>query len=52
MRVNPNMGEDDLLRILIDESLHACFFDLDNESVGDAAGDISKFLTRVGFRLK
>lgn len=49
--INPSLSEEEFLAVAIDETLHACFFDLDNLSVDEASEDISNFLWRVGFRL-
>ncbi len=36
----------------IHEALHACFWELNEWSVAEAAKDISKFLWRLGYREK
>lgn len=52
--IDPDMIEDEeyLLIVLIDEALHACFWDLDNDSVAEASTSIAKFLKKIGFTLK
>ena len=39
-----------LLYALLHESLHACFWDMDEEAVTEAATDISHLLWRLGYR--
>lgn len=39
-----------LLAAEIDEAIHACFPDLDNDVVDEASDSISKFLWRRGYR--
>lgn len=41
-----------LLATLLDESLHACVWDLDNSSVDEISSDIARFLWRSGLRFK
>ena len=48
----PDLSEQELLTYCVHESLHACFWWLDEEFVTDAAADIGRFLWRMGFRLK
>lgn len=48
--INPSISEFDLLRAAIDEGLHACLWDLDNEAVDEMSESISRFLWRMGFR--
>jgi hypothetical protein len=38
------------LEIVLHESLHACFWDLDEEAITETAIDISKFLWKCGYR--
>lgn len=40
----------DLLQTLLDESIHACMWDLDNEAVEEMAIGIGAFLWRNGLR--
>jgi hypothetical protein len=42
----------ELLRVLLDESLHACSSELDNDTVHIYATDISNFLWKCGFRYR
>ena len=44
----PTLSLPDFLDTAIHESLHACFPDLDETSVGEAAGSIASLLTRAG----
>lgn len=50
--IDPKMNEKDFLRICIDETIHANFWCLDNDEVGIASASISKFLWKLGFRLR
>lgn len=38
------------MEVFIHEALHACIWDLDEETVYSTAEDISKFLWRLGYR--
>lgn len=49
--INPNLSERRLLKVLIDESIHACCWDLDNDSVGQYSDAITSLLWKVGYRL-
>jgi hypothetical protein len=51
MAIDPNLCEETLLKVAIDEAIHATFWDLDNDAVDEAATDIASFLRRVGFGL-
>ena len=42
-------GEEEL-EIFIHEMLHACYWDMDEEAITDAAQSISKALWRMGYR--
>ncbi len=49
--VSDNIESDkELLRVLVDEGLHACDERLDNDVVDAYATDISSFLWRCGYR--
>lgn len=50
--IGPNLDERDLLETAVHESIHACFFNLDEQSVETAARDTAKLLWRMGWRLK
>ena len=39
-----------LLKLAIDEGIHACVWDFDNSSVDEMADSISRFVYRIGFR--
>ncbi|MBI1176362.1 hypothetical protein GC207_02865 [bacterium] len=52
IEVDPNLSERDLLRALLDEGIHACFWDLDNDRVAEASRSLAYLLWRVGYRLK
>lgn len=38
------------LDVLIHESLHACFWDMDEEAITESATDIANFLWKLGWR--
>lgn len=40
------------LRVIIDESIHACDFSIANPKVAKMSADIAKFLWRIGYRIK
>jgi hypothetical protein len=46
----PKLKDHNLLITLLDESIHACAWDLDNDSVGEISSDIGRFLWRNGLR--
>lgn len=48
----PRLKDLNLLTTLLDESIHACAWDLDNDSVDEISGDIARFLWRNGLRFK
>jgi len=50
LRVNKNLGDKKFMIVSLDESVHACQFDLDNEVVGEIANSIGNFLWKLGFR--
>lgn len=39
-----------LLEVLIHEQLHACFWNIDEEDISQAANDIARNLTKLGWR--
>lgn len=41
-----------LLEILIHEPLHACFWDMDEAAITEAAKDIARFLKQMGVRVE
>jgi hypothetical protein len=52
IEIDPKLSGIERLRIMIDESIHATFWDLDNDSVAGAAFDIARFLWRSGLRFR
>lgn len=48
--LDPRVRGKDELRVLIDESLHATCWDLDNESVAEISRDIASLLWRLNYR--
>lgn len=51
MFIAPNLSELELLETALHEPLHACYPDLDEDSVDVGAADMARFLWRMGFRL-
>lgn len=51
IRIDPDQDGRRLMQTLVDESLHACNFDLCNVAVDEMAESISKLLWRCGYRL-
>ncbi len=49
--INPNQSGEKLLATLLDEAIHACMFDIDNDVVDEISDDIARFLWRAGYRL-
>jgi len=49
--LDKDLKEDALLETAIHEALHACLWDLDEETVEDVGRDIARFLRRLNFRL-
>jgi hypothetical protein len=48
--IDPKVTGITLLKVAIDEGLHACLGDLDNTAVDEMSESISRFLWRLGFR--
>lgn len=51
MTIDPNIGELELLKTAIDESIHACIWPLDNDFVDKMSDSIGDLLWKMGFRL-
>lgn len=51
IEIDPRQEEKEILRVAIDEGLHACHWDIDNDSVDETSTCLSDFLWRIGFRL-
>lgn len=51
IEIHPDLKGKEKLRILIDESIHACLWDIDNDSVGETSSSISEFLWECGVRV-
>ena len=47
IHIRPNLDVKQLVETVVDESLHACFWSLDNEEVDEAATDIVRLLFRM-----
>ena len=50
--IKTNLTEKQLLATALDEGLHACIWDLDNEAVDEISDSLASLLWRLGFRLK
>lgn len=50
IRFSARVPERKFLKVALDEAIHACLWDLDNDSVDEIARDIAAFLHRLGFR--
>ncbi len=50
IEVSPKARGANKLRILVDESIHAVLWDLDNDSVGQCSDAIAEFLWKCGLR--
>lgn len=51
IEIHPKLCGLNKLRVLVDESIHACFWDIDNESVAEASNSIAVFLWNCGARI-
>jgi hypothetical protein len=52
MWINPKLDDQELLRVSIDESLHASLWAIDNDIVYEIADCMGEFLYKLGFRLE
>lgn len=52
IRVRKKLNGRRELETYLHEALHACFWDLDEEGISEAAQDISKMLRKLGYRRK
>lgn len=50
INVNPGLTGKRLLEVLLDESLHAGCWELDNDAVAEMADTMADFLWRCGYR--
>lgn len=50
IELSPRLKDFNKLRVMLDESIHACFFDLGNEEVDGASTSIARFLWENGLR--
>lgn len=50
IHLRKNIPDKEFLETALDEAIHACLWELDNDIVGDCATDIARFLTRLGYR--
>ena len=49
--LNPNLKGKKFLQVILDESIHAGAWNLDNDWVGAMSADMADFLWKIGFRL-
>jgi hypothetical protein len=49
--LNPTLKGKELIRVAVDEGIHACCWDLGNDEVGEMSESISKFLWELGVRV-
>lgn len=52
MLIHPQVTGQEKLYALLDESIHACNFDIDNDVVDIISTDIGKFLWKCGLRFR
>lgn len=52
LEIDPDLSEKDLLRVAIDELIHSLLFQLDNFFVEEMSVSMSRFLWKMGWRLK
>jgi hypothetical protein len=50
IEIDPKLSEFNTLRVMIDESIHACLWDIDNDSVDEASTSIAYWLWKCGVR--
>lgn len=50
IRIKRDLDEQNELETIVHESLHACFWDIDEEAVHESAKDIASLLVRLGYR--
>lgn len=50
IRLHSSLDGQQRLQVLLDEGIHACLFDLDNEVVQEISEDLARFLWRDGWR--
>lgn len=50
--IDPSLDDEELLRVAIDESIHACLWPLDNDYVAEMSDAMSSFLYKIGFKLE
>lgn len=50
IRIKKDLDEINELETIVHESLHACFWDIDEEAIHESARDIAYLLSRLGYR--
>tara|TARA_Y100000034_G_C6905227_1_gene419804 strand:- start:2697 stop:2975 length:279 start_codon:yes stop_codon:yes gene_type:complete len=50
IKIKNNLGDKNTLTTALDEAIHACTFDLDNEAVNEMSQSISNFLWKLGYK--
>lgn len=48
--IDPTTHGSEFLKVVIDEAIHACIWDLDNVAVDETSSSIASFLWKIGFR--
>ena len=48
--IDKNLTDEAELEVLVHEMIHACFFDLSEDSVNQSAADVARALWRLGYR--
>jgi hypothetical protein len=51
MHIFPSKDAEELLDTVLEEGIHACFFDLEDCAVREAVRDIMRFLRRMGMKI-
>ena len=47
IHIRPNLSDQDYLETVLDEAIHACLWELDNDIVDQMSTDIARFLVRL-----
>lgn len=50
IRIKANLGPRHFLEVALDEGIHACLWDVDNDIVADIAHSLSSYLWKLGYR--
>jgi len=52
IHINPKLDDKELLRVCLDEAIHANAWNLDNDYVAEMSDSMAEFLYKIGFRLE